>query len=72
MNVGDDRMKIQEVFAFKKLPWRSFFFGQNYAVPDLIGINGYPTYIQLDSEHKIRSITHQIDYQALEDLLADR
>ena len=72
MNVGDELHDIQRVFTLRKLPWRSFYFGQNYKVPDSIGVNSFPTYIVLDRDHKIRSVTSQIDYRALDELLTSQ
>ena len=69
MNIGDSRQHIQEVFTLRKLPWRSFYFGQNYETPDAIGVNSFPTYIVLGHDQKIRSITHQVDYKVIEQLL---
>lgn len=72
MNVGDEQSHIQSVFSQRKLPWRSFYFGQNYAVPDSVGVNSYPVYILLDHDHKIRSISHEVDHRAIEQLLDAR
>ena len=72
MNVGDAREHIQQVFMLGKVPWRSFYFGHKYAVPDSIGVNSYPVYIVLDRDQKIRSISHEVDHQAIEELLTSR
>lgn len=72
MNVGDEQSHIRSVFRNRKLPWRSFYFGQNYAVPDSIGVNSYPVYILLDREHKIRSISFEVDHRAIDELLGAR
>ena len=69
MNVGDELSHIREVFEQRDLPWRSFSFGQNYEVPDEVGVNSFPTYIVIDRNQKIRSVTQSIDYQTLAELL---
>jgi hypothetical protein len=70
MNVGDELNHIREVFRLRDLPWRSFYFGQNYKVPDEIGVSSYPTYIVIDRDQTIRSISHSVDYRALDELLS--
>ena len=69
MNVGDELSHIREVFELRDLPWRSFHFGQNYKVPDEVGVNSFPTYILIDRNQKIRSITQSVDYQMLDELI---
>lgn len=70
MNVGDELDHIQEVFRLRDLPWRSFYFGHNYKVPDEIGVEAFPTYIVIDRDQTIRSISHSVDHKALEELLS--
>ncbi|QEG23214.1 hypothetical protein [Mariniblastus fucicola] len=72
MNAGDRRDHIQQVFSLRKLPWRSFYFGQDYTIPDSVGVNSWPVYIVLDRDQNIRSISHQVDHRALEELLSSR
>jgi len=69
MNVGDKLGHIQEVFRLRELSWRSFYFGQNYKVPDEIGVESYPTYVIIDRNQVIRSVTHSVDYKTLDELL---
>ena len=70
MNVGDKRDQIQNVFRLRKLGWNSFYFGQNYTVPDNVGVQTFPTYMVLDQDLKIRSVTHSVDYQMIDKLLS--
>ena len=72
MNVGDTQEHIQEVFAQKKLPWRSFHFGYDYKFLDTVGVNSYPVYIVLDRDQKIQSISRKVDHRKIAELLKSR
>jgi protein-disulfide isomerase-like protein with CxxC motif len=67
--VGDELADIQNVFTRYHLDWQSFYLGYEYSVVDQFGVDGFPTLIVLDKDQVIRSISTEIDYQIIEELM---
>lgn len=68
-NVGDELADVKRVFDSKKLPWQSFYLGYNYSIVDAFGVQGYPTLFVLDKNLTIQSVSAEIDYRKIEELL---
>ncbi len=58
VNVGDSLEDIKQATAEKNLNWRSFFCGDDKAIPKLYDIKGYPTVIFIDAEGMVRGKSH--------------
>jgi hypothetical protein len=67
----DKREHIQKVFEEKKLPWRSFFMGDDFSFADKVGAELFPTYIVLDKDLKMRSLTNKLDYDTIEECVQE-
>lgn len=66
LDFQDKREHIQKVFEENKLPWKSFFMGNDFAFADKVGAELFPTYIVIDKDFKMRSRTNKLDYATIE------
>jgi hypothetical protein len=68
VNTGDDAETYRAGLTKYGVSWLSAFQGESSPIADLFQVSGYPTYLVIDAEGKIRSRGH--DGKAMDSVIA--